>query len=146
MFQLFIGRIFIGKWVTIDSKLNFNKHISNLSHSINSKLFAIKNLFYLSTSVKVQFFKTFILPYFDYCSTLLIYVGKAEIQRLCNKYYLCIYMLLKVDLYTFTDFDELNTYLLNKFNILAFQHRIIHRLSVFSFKMLNFVSAPKNLK
>jgi len=35
---------------------------------------------------------------------------------------------------------------LAKFNIPAFQHRIIHRLSVFSFKMLNFVSAPKNLK
>ena len=47
---------------------------------------------------------------------------------------------------TFTDFDKLNTYLVNKFNIPAFQHRIIHRLSVFSFKMLNFVSAPKNLK
>ena len=55
-------------------------------------------------------------------------------------------MLFKVDLYTFTDFDKLNTYLVNKFNIPAFQHRIIHRLSVFSFKMLNFVSAPKNLK
>ncbi len=55
-------------------------------------------------------------------------------------------MLLKVDLYTFTDFDELNTYLSNKFNIPSFQHRIIHRLSDFSFKMLNFVSAPKNLK
>ena len=34
--------------VTIDSKLNFNKHVSILSHAINSKLFAIKNLFYLS--------------------------------------------------------------------------------------------------
>ena len=132
--------------VTIDSKLNFNKHISIINHTINSKLFAIKNLFYLSTSVKVQFFKTFILPYFDYCSTLLIYFGKVEIQRLRNKYYLCLYMLFKVDLYTFADFDKLNTYLVNKFNIPAFQHRIIHRLSVFSFKMLNFVPAPKNLK
>ncbi len=77
---------------------------------------------------------------------VLIYVGKAEIQRLCNKYYQCIYMLLKVDLYTFTNFDELNTYLLNKFNIPAFQHRIIHLLSVYSFKMLNFASASKILK
>ena len=42
--------------------------------------------------------------------------------------------------------SKLNTYLVNKFNIPAFQHRIIHRLSFFSFKMLNFVSAPKNLK
>jgi len=55
-------------------------------------------------------------------------------------------MLFKVDLYTFTDFDKLNTYLLNKFYIPAFQYRIIHRLSFFSLKMLNFVSAPKILK
>ena len=54
-------------------------------------------------------------------------------------------MLFKVDLYTFTDFDKSNTYLLNKFTIPFFQHRIIHRLSVFS-SMLNFVSAPKILK
>ena len=42
--------------------------------------------------------------------------------------------------------DQLNTYLLNKFNIPAVQHRIIHRLSIFSIKMLNFVSAPKILR
>ena len=46
-------------------------------------------------------------------------------------------MLFKLDLYAFTDFDQLNTYILNIFNILAFQHRIIHRVSIFSFKMLN---------
>jgi len=132
--------------VTIDSKLNFNKHVSILSHTNNSKLFAIKNLFYLSSSVKVQFFKTFILPYFDYCSTLFIYAEKAVIQRLCNKYCLCLYVLFNLDLYNFTDFDQLNKYLIKKFNIPAFQHRIILRLSIFSFKMLNFVSAPKILK
>ncbi len=51
--------------VTIDSKLNFNKHISIISHTINSKLFAIKNVFYLSTynlskfnSSKLFFFLT----------------------------------------------------------------------------------------
>ncbi len=37
--------------VTIDNKLNFNSHISNISHCINSKLFSIKRIFYLSTSV-----------------------------------------------------------------------------------------------
>ena len=55
-------------------------------------------------------------------------------------------MLFNLDLYNFTDFDQLNKYLIKKFNIPAFQHRIILRLSIFSFKMLNFVSAPKILK
>jgi len=39
--------------------------------------------------------------------------------------------------------EKNNTYLLNKCNIPAFQHRIIHRLSIFSFKMLNFFLLQK---
>ena len=42
-------------------------------------------------------------------------------------------MLFKLYLYAFTDFDQLNTYLLNKYNILACQHRV----SIFSFQILN---------
>ena len=132
--------------VTIDNKLNFETHVSILGRSINSKLFSIKKIFGLSTDVKVQFFKTFILPYFDYCSTLLIYFNKSVIQRLCNKYYLCLYMLLKLDITDFTDYNQLNDYLLKKYAIPAFHHRLIQRLSVFSFKMLNISSSPENLK
>lgn len=40
----------------------------------------------------------------------------------------------------------MNDYLQDKYNIPAFQHRLLQRLSIFSFKMLNFVSAPKILK
>jgi hypothetical protein len=40
----------------------------------------------------------------------------------------------------------LNDYLQDKYNIPAFQHRLLQRLSVFSFKMLNFISAPQILK
>ncbi len=62
--------------VTIDNGLNFTKYTSDIRITINRKLFGIKRLFYLSTSVKIQFFKTFILPYFDYCLSLLIYFPK----------------------------------------------------------------------
>lgn len=129
--------------VTLDSKLSFNTHVSNLSRCINSKLFSIKRIFYLSTSVKVQFFKTFILPYFDYCSTLMIYFSKSLIQKLCNKYYLCLHKLFKIDFSDFTDFNKINDYLLEKFSIPAFQHRSFQRLSIFSYKMLNCENAPK---
>ncbi len=53
-----------------------------------------------------------------------------------NKYYLCLYMLFKLDSHNYTDYNELNEYLLGKFNIPAFQHRIIHWLSVFHTKCL----------
>ncbi len=46
--------------VTLDNNLNFSSHVANVSRSINFKLFSIKRLFYLSKSVKIQFFKTFI--------------------------------------------------------------------------------------
>jgi hypothetical protein len=107
---------------------------------------SIKIIFYLSTSLKVQFFKTFILPYFDYCSTLSIYFSIAVIKRLYYKYFLCFNFLFKLDLSQFTNCNEFSDYLQDKYNIPAFQHRLLQRLSIFSFKMLNFVSAPKILK
>jgi hypothetical protein len=55
-------------------------------------------------------------------------------------------LLFKLDLSQFTNCNELNDYLQDKFNIPAFQHRLLQRLSIFSFKMLNFVSAAKILK
>ncbi len=58
--------------VTIDNKLSFIKHVRNIESMINKKMYSIKRLFHLPKSVKVQFFKTFITPYFDYCSSLLI--------------------------------------------------------------------------
>lgn len=44
------------------------------------KLLAIKRLFQLCTSVKIQFYKTFILPYFDNCCSLQVFVPKLTIQ------------------------------------------------------------------
>ena len=48
--------------ITIDNTLNFCKHVSNTLKAINTKLFSIKRLFFLPFAVKIQFFKTFILP------------------------------------------------------------------------------------
>ena len=59
--------------VMIDSCLNFNDYLIDIKKRVNKRLYSIKNIFYLSQNVKVQFFKTFILPHFDYCLSLLIY-------------------------------------------------------------------------
>ena len=44
--------------VTVDNKLQFRAHCANVCRAINSKLFSIDRLFNLSSSVKIQFFKT----------------------------------------------------------------------------------------
>jgi hypothetical protein len=84
--------------ITIDNKLNFYKYNSELRSVINKKMFSIKRLFYLNTSVKIQFFKTFLLPYFDYCLSLYIYFPKFAIQIICNIYTICLYKLFKFKL------------------------------------------------
>jgi hypothetical protein len=39
--------------------------------AINRKLYSINRLFYLPFNVKLQFFKSFLLPYFDYGISLM---------------------------------------------------------------------------
>jgi hypothetical protein len=129
---------------TIDNKLNFMKLVSEVCLSVNKKLFSIKRLFYLCTSVKIQFFKTFILPYFDYVFTLILYFSKEAIQRLANCFYLCIYKLLKINLNS-ADFNDLNN-LLEKYGLFAFQHRALERMLTFSYKIINFANSPPLLK
>ena len=69
--------------VTIDNGLNFSEHCSNVKKIMNR-----------------------ILPYFDYCSTLLIYFPKSSIKSLNNCFNVCLYKLFK-----FTpekiDFDDI---------------------------------------
>ena len=81
--------------ITIDNKLNFLEHCSNMKKIINMKLYSIKRLFYLATSAKIHFFKTFILPYFDYCLSLSIYFPKSIFQSINNCFNLCLYRLFK---------------------------------------------------
>ena len=133
--------------VTIDDKLNFLTHTSNIRRSVNIRLYSIHKLFYLPFQVKLQFFKTFILPHFDYCSTLLIYFSKRAIQRLADSYFICIHKLFNISKYiaTSNDYNLLNN-TLESFNISCFQHRLITRFSDFIYKILNNSSSPSFLR
>ena len=93
-----------------------------------------KNYFnYLITCVKIQFIKTFILPYFDYCSTLCIYYSIDIIQKLANTYNNCLFKLINtkqicnLSIQTSSDFNKWNN-LLSIYNLNSFQHRILFRL------------------
>ena len=46
----------------------------------------------------------------------------SPIQRKCYLFYLCLHFLLKLDLFNFTDYNQLKTYLLDKYNIPVFQY------------------------
>jgi len=133
--------------VTLDNKLTFSKHVSNICLAINKRLFSIKRLFYLCRSVKIQFFKSFIMPYFDYCLSLslkLYYFPKAILQKLANCYYRTLFKLFKFD-FMGKDFNEINLFLEN-FNLFAFQHRVFYRTFLFSYKIHNYSFSPPSLK
>jgi len=132
--------------VILDDKMLFNKHIASICIKINFRLYSIKKLFYLATSVKVQFFKAFILPYFDYCLSLSIYYSKAVLQKLCNCYNMCLCKLFnstKQDKFNFYENEpsSINKFLM-KFNIFSFVHRIFIRLNLFLFKIVNTKRSP----
>ena len=96
--------------VTIDQKLNFAQYVGDLKRTINRRMYSIKRLFFLPTAVKIQFVKTFLLPHFDYCSSLYIYFSKALLQKLSNCYNYCLYKLIgfKHTVITSNDFNILN--------------------------------------
>jgi hypothetical protein len=119
--------------VIIDSKLDFSQQLNQQCMSINRKLHAIKSLFYLPFEVKLQFFKTFIMPYIDYCSTLCIYYKSESIKRLCKYYYLCLYKLFKIKLGNKTNL-EINKEL-QKYGLQSFHSRLIYRLLMFTTKI-----------
>ncbi len=75
--------------VLIDYKLNFKEYTQQCL-VINRKLYSINRFFYLPYEVKLQFFKSFILPYFDYGLSLSIYYHKIAIRKLCKMYYICL--------------------------------------------------------
>ena len=138
--QIKIVKTFKLLGVDIDSDLSFNEYAKNLCAKVNMKLFSIKKLFFLSYSVKIQFFKTFILPYFDYCSSLFIYFNKDVLQKISNCYHACIFKLFK---FNFTDFNinDINNFLCT-YGLFSFQHRLFFRLSTFIYNIKNNLFSP----
>jgi hypothetical protein len=133
--------------VTIDNRLSFSKHTAEIRISVNKRLYSIKKLFYLPFTVKMQFFKTFILPFFDYCSTIYIYFPKSTIQKLSNSYFLCLYKLFnfKETITVSDDYNKFNIFL-EKYNLKCFQHRMIFRLAIFIYKVIKNSNSALNIK
>lgn len=121
--------------IVVDSRLQFKEHIIDLKKRVNKRLYSIKKIFYLSQSVKNQFFKTFILPHFDYCLALVVYLTKMQVENLAKFYSICLYRLLGIKLLDFDVQEQKER--LEKFLILPFKYRICYRISMFVYKIMN---------
>jgi len=136
--------------IIIDNKLNFISNTTKIKRSINIRLYSIQKLFQLPLAVKIQFLKTFILPYFDYCATLCIYYSKSILQKLANLYNNCIFKLINVKsihdsvINSSDDFNKWNT-LLEQYGLNGFQHRLIIRLATYIQKIFCYSNSPSNL-
>ena len=120
---------------TVDDKLTFSKHVDSLVKTIRQKLFAIKKIFFLSYKIKLHFFKTFILPHFDYCASLFIYFSKTLLEKILRTYNSCLFNLLKIDLHAKSIEEQI--VILSPLNIMPFYCRLFYRLALFSYKILN---------
>jgi len=111
---------------------------------VNPKLYLYKKLFYLSLAVKIQFFKSFILPYFDYCSTLVIYFPKYTIQKLHTFYYTCM---IKLFGFCFVNMncEDVETFL-NGYGLMSLEFRILTRLGLFVHRIISSYDSPPDLR
>jgi hypothetical protein len=140
--------------VTLDNKLNFTEHSSNLKKIVNKKLYSIKRLFFLCTSVKIHFFKTFILPYFDYCLSLIIYFPPSAYQSLNNCFNICLYKLFKFKPEaTPEDEDENEEKIMSDFigklhsyDLFTLQSRIYNKLLLFAHGIKSNKKSPAELQ
>jgi hypothetical protein len=98
---------------------------------VTQKLFAIKKIFCLSYSIKLHFFKTFILPHFDYYSSFFLYFPTL-LENIKGLYNNCLFHLLDLD-FRGKSIDEQYAIL----NLLSYKYRIVFRFSTFCFKILN---------
>ena len=119
----------------IDDKLNFKKDFSNLKTNVCRKLFAIKNIFFLSFDIKIPFFKTFLLPHFDNCASLFIYYSNTLINKINKLYNLCLFVLLRIELSNIS--CEEQQAILKPHSLLPFKYRLLLRFSFFSHKIMN---------
>jgi len=94
--------------------------------------------------VKLQFFKSFILPYFDYGMSLSIYYHKTAIQKLSKAYYFCLFKLFGYKFVGKTHEEIANE--LSKDNLTSFSHRLTSRLLIFVHKSRYDTRGPQQLR
>jgi len=122
--------------VTIDSNLDFHEHVSNTCKKANSKIFTIKrSLHLLPHNFRPTAFKLFIMPHFDYCSTLYFITNKLNESKLIKCYNKAIKVILNLNINEHIYNIEAQYNLLKLFNIYPLTIRKFIHLSNFIFNL-----------
>jgi hypothetical protein len=104
--------------------------------------------------VKIHFFKTFILPYFDYCLSLIIYFPPSAYQSLNNCFNLCLYKLFKFKPEVTSEDEEANEEKimsdfidkLHSYDLFTLQSRIYNKLLLFTHGIKSNKKSPVELQ
>ena len=122
----------------IDKDLKFGAQVDNICRKANSKTFLLrKSLYLFSDNFKPILFKIFILPHFDYCSTLVMHLSNAYYKERLNRCYIkSIKRLLKLSHFSIS--SDLNSQytILQNYNILPLFYRQFYRYCTFLFNVL----------
>ena len=95
---------------------------------MNQKLYSIKTLFYFSLNFKVQFFKTFIQPHFDNCSSLAVYFNITLMNRIERFYNICLFRLTSIPFLNHSPTQQ--SLFLKPFNFFPFKIRLFFKLTL----------------
>ena len=123
--------------IQVDNKLSFNHHFDALSKKVNLKMNCIKRLKFLPHNVKVLFFKAFIMPHFDYCSSLFVYFTKTLIASIESLYNSVINKIFGIYLKYLTLPEQAKMLEQQNIFVMPFVYRLFHRFCIFSHKILN---------
>ena len=83
----------------------------------------------------MHFFKIFILPQFDYCSSLFLYFSNTLLDNIKGLYNNALFHLLRLN-FRGKSIDE-QYIILKPLNLLPFKFRILYRFSTFCYKILD---------
>jgi hypothetical protein len=88
--------------VIIDNKLKFDLHTIDLCKKVSYKIRTLNRCAFLfEAEFKIILFKLFILPSYDYCSTLFFhFTSQTHSQRLVKSFSKNIFKFLKIQLFT----------------------------------------------
>ena len=104
--------------------------------------------------MKIHFFKTFILPNFDYCLSLIIYFPPSAYQSLNNSFNLCLYKLFKFKPEVTPEDEEANEEKilsdfidkLHSYDLFTLQSRIYNKLLLFTHGIKSNKKSPVELQ
>jgi hypothetical protein len=121
----------------IDSKLNFDSHIDLVLKKVNSRTFILsRNLKMFPSKFRTSLFKLFIVPNFEYCSSLFFVLNSNQLRR---KLEYCFAKSAKrimiVNLFNKTEVEQFK--ILNSVNILPLNYRLLYHYLCFIFIIMN---------